>query len=82
MTAARAVMLAGVLALAGCQRASEEQRAKAALEGRNLRGSSPHARDDRVPELSGAVLGSQPGFLADAFVVASFEAGVVRTVWQ
>ena len=75
-------MLAGVLALAGCQRASEEQRAKAALEGRNLRGSSPHARDDRVPELSGAVLGSQPGFLADAFVVASFEAGVVRTVWQ
>lgn len=76
-------MLGVMLAtLSSCNRASEEQRAKAALEGRNLRGSSPHSRDDRVPELTGEVVESQPVYLDEAFLYASFEAGVVRALWQ
>lgn len=76
-------MLGVMLAtLASCNRASEEQRAQAALEGRNLRGSSPHSRDDRVPEFTGAVVESQPVYLDGAFFYASFEARVVRSLWQ
>lgn len=66
---------------AGCQRPSEEQAAQAALEGRNLRGSSPHSRADRIAEPTGTSVGSQFGFLTDAFAYASFEARVLRTVW-
>lgn len=76
------VVLGLMLALASCQRASEEQRAQAALEGRNLRGSSTHSRDDRIPALGGEPVGEQLGYLDGAFLQASFEARVVRTLWQ
>ncbi|HLT37226.1 MAG TPA: hypothetical protein VK034_13120 [Enhygromyxa sp.] len=79
---ARAALLGIMLALLGCPRASEEQRARAALEGRNLRGSSPHSQADRIPELDAEQVGPQTGYLDGAFAYASFEARVVRTLWE
>jgi hypothetical protein len=81
MTTRAMVICAALGIFAGCQRPSEEQRAQAALEGRNLRGSSPRSLDDRIPEITGDEIGPQPGFLEGAFAYASFEARVVRTAW-
>jgi hypothetical protein len=74
-------MLGVVLAIAGCRRPSEEERAKTALEGRNPRGSSPYSQDDRIPEVTGEAVGSQPGYVEGAFAYASCNVQGLRTLW-
>ncbi len=61
------------LALAGCKRASE-QRDQAALEGRSASGTSPRARDDRLPASTIRPLGPLPGHVDGAFGFASVRA--------
>jgi hypothetical protein len=66
-----------VVAASACQRKSAAERERAAIEGRNLDGSSPPARDDRIPALRGAAIGPQPGFVPGSFAYASVSAGTL-----
>lgn len=83
---ARALALCAALGLcaaaASCNRQTEEQRAKAALEGRNPKGTSSHSLDDRIPTVAATPVGAQPGYVAGAVVYASARAEAVATVWR
>ncbi|MFO7565358.1 MAG: hypothetical protein R6X02_22135 [Enhygromyxa sp.] len=83
----RVAVLGALLTItAGCRCPTDEQRAEAAFEGRNLRGSSPRSRDDRIPELSGDLVEPgdpvepQPAWLAGAFAYASCEVRAIRAL--
>ncbi len=80
---ARVAAVAGLLSLASaCTRASEEQRAKAQLEGRNPKGTSAHSLDDRIPAFEGEPIGVRSGYVEGAFVYASARAGAIGALWQ
>jgi hypothetical protein len=73
-------LLGLALATGGCQRKTAAERERAAIEGRNLDGSSAASRDDRIPELGGEAIGPQLGCLADAFAYASAPARLLAWV--
>jgi len=66
-------------ALGACQpRATPESNDQAtadAIEGRYPDGSSPRSTADRIPRLTGAPVGMQPGYVEGSFAYASVRAG-------
>ena len=60
----RATVIALGLGLVACKQPSSAEREQAAIEGRNLDGSSPPARDDRIPAFEPIEpVGAEPGFV-------------------
>lgn len=74
----------GVSSLSGCQsHGSKDDGAKAeGGEGDPTDGGSAPAKDDRIPALSGAAVGLQPGYVEGALFYASWRAGAMQTLLQ